>query len=130
MLIGTSDLSTSEQFSEEAIKKAAKDFKRMNVERKEWVKEDSLSKYLGGAWGAGSFIRKEFGFNAWIKEGHSYLYNRKALQALGLELKKRNVQLSRYIQYKKSESEFQKKVSTHKKITRKKPSYNLPMDSA
>lgn len=128
ILIGTHDLPASEQFSEEAIRKAAKDFKRMSTGRSEWVKEDNLDKYLGTGWGAGSFIRKEFEFNAWIKEGHSYLYNRRVLQALKLELKKRNVQLSRYMEYKKSESEFQRKLSEQKKNSRKKFPYKLPDD--
>ena len=51
-----------------------------------------MGKYIKADWRAGSFIRTEFGFNAWIKDGH-YLCNKKALQKLGQELRERNIAL-------------------------------------
>jgi hypothetical protein len=125
-LLGTTDLPPGEQFSTEAIKKASQQFRKMSAERDEWVKENDISKYIRNTgWSAGRFIREEFGFNAWIKNGHHYLYNKKALQMLAAELKKRNVNLGRYIEYKRSEAEFQKKLSAKKQLTKGKRPYRL-----
>ncbi len=126
-LIGTSDLQKKDQFSKESLERAAKQFKKMAAQRGDWVKEDELDKYIKG-WGAGSFIRSEFGFNACIKNGRSYLYNKKSLQKLGQELKARNIELSRYMEYRRSEAAFQKKLSATKKLTKNKRPYELPSD--
>jgi hypothetical protein len=114
-LVGTADQPGQDQFSKEALAKASKLFIRMAAQRGEWVKEDEPGKYIKAAWRAGGFIRSEFGFNARIKDGHYYLYNKKALQKLGVELKARNIDLKRYMEYKRSESDFQKKLSANKK---------------
>ena len=77
---------------------------------------------------SGKFYKIGIWFNACIKDGRSYLYNKKALQKLGQELKARNIDLSRYMEYIRSESEFQKKISANKKLTKNKRSYELPSD--
>jgi len=79
-LIGTADQPVQEQFSTDALKKASKLFLKMAAERGDWVKEDELGKYIKADWRAGSFIRSEFGFSACMKDGRSYLYNKKTLQ--------------------------------------------------
>src|SRR5438552_2685505 len=107
-LLGTTDLPAQEQFSKDALSKATKAFQKITIERGEWVKENDIGKYIKADWSAGKFIRAELGFNAWIKNGHYYLYNKKALQQLGQELKQRNIDLGRYMEYKRSEMEFQK----------------------
>jgi hypothetical protein len=127
-LVGTADQPAQEQFSKEALTKASKLFVKMAAQRGEWVKEDELGKYIKADWRAGSFIRLEFGFNACIKDGRSHLYNKKALQKLGQELKARNIDLSRYMEYRRSESEFQKKISANKKLTKNNRPYELPSD--
>ena len=127
-LIGTNELESQEQFSKESLDKAARLFARMAAKRGDWVKEDELGKYIKADWRAGSFIRSEFGFSACIKDGRSYLYNKKALQKLGQELKARNIDLSRYMEYRRSESEFQKKISANKKLTKNKSPYELAPD--
>jgi hypothetical protein len=127
-LVGTADQPGQDQFSKEALAKASKLFIRMAAQRGEWVKEDELGKYIKADWRAGSFIRSEFGFNACIKDGHYYLYNKKALQKLGVELKARNIDLKRYMEYKRSESDFQKKLSANKKSFKGKRAYEMPSD--
>lgn len=127
-LVGTADQPTQEQFSKEALAKASRLFQKMATQRGEWVKEDELGKYIKADWRAGSFIRSEFGFNACIKDGHYYLYNKKALQKLGQELKARNIDLNRYMEYKRSEVEFQKKLALNKKSSKGKRPYELPSD--
>ncbi|MFT3749120.1 MAG: hypothetical protein QM768_12415 [Agriterribacter sp.] len=129
VLIGTSDLPDAEQFSKEAISKAAREFRKMHADRSEWIKESEIGRYLkNSSWSAGKFIRSEFGFNAWIKDGHYYLYHRKALQQLSAELKERNVHLGRYIEYKRSEAEYRKKISVNKAVNKGKRTFQLPKD--
>jgi hypothetical protein len=125
-LIGTSELPTQDQFSKEALNKASKLFLKLAAQRGEWVRENELGKYLKADWRAGSFIRSEFGFNACLKEGHYYLYNKKALQKLGQELKARNIDLRRYMEYQRSETEFQKKMVANKKSSKGKRPYEIP----
>ena len=127
-LIGTSDLEKNDQFSKESLDRAAKQFMKMAAQRGEWVKEDELGRYIKADWRAGVFIRSEFGFNACIKDGHYYLYNKKALQKLGQELKAKNIDLKRYMEYKRSEIEFQKKLAVNKKSSKGKRPYELPPD--
>ena len=88
-LIGTSELNRKEQFSKDALDKAAKQFMKMTAQRGEWVKEVDIDKYIKGDWPAGSFIRSEFCFTPFLKDGRWYLYNKQALQKLALELKAR-----------------------------------------
>lgn len=127
-LAGTNDLPVQDQFSKEALAKAAKHFKKMEIQRGEWVKENDIGKYIKADWRAGSFIRNEFGFTACIKNGYYYLYNKKALQLLGQELKARNIDLGRYMEYKRCEVEFQKKVTNNKKVKKGKRPYEIPSD--
>lgn len=128
-IIGTSDLPEAEQFSIESIKKATKSFQKLETQRSEWVDENEISKHLrGGDWTAAKFIRTEFEFRAVIKNGYRYLFNKKALQTLNEELKKRNVNLKRYIEYKRDEVEFQKKLALEKKLNKGKRPYKLPSD--
>ena len=124
-----------DQFSREALAKASKLFVKMAAQRGEWVKEDELGRYIKADWRAGSFIRSEFGFNAWIKDGHYYLYNKKALQQLGQALKAKNIDLKRYMEYKRSETDdryyttdFQKKLSANKKSFKGRRLYEVPAD--
>lgn len=127
-LIGTADQPREEQFSKEALSKASKLFVKMAAQRGEWVGENDIGKYIKADWRAGSFIRAEFGFNACIKDGRSYLYNKKALQSLGQELKNRSIDLARYMEYKRSEAEFKKKLFANKNQTKRKRPYELPSD--
>ena len=127
-LVGTSELHSEEQFSKDSLDKTAKLFLKMAAQRGEWVKEDELGKYIKADWRAGSFIRSEFDFNACIKDGHYFLYNKKALQKLGQELKARNIDLRRYMEYQRSETEFQKKLAANKKSSKGKRPYEIPND--
>lgn len=127
-MTGASDLPPAEIFKKEALDKAAKQFRKMEIERGEWVAESDLSKYFKDShWNAGKFIREEFAFTAWIKHGGQYLYAKAALKELARELKEQNVNLKRYIEYKKSEEEFRKKVDTAKEQSQRL--YQLPDDA-
>jgi hypothetical protein len=76
-----------------------------------------------------NFIINEFGFSNYFKQGKTVFLNRKDLVALSKELKDRNVNLGRYIEFKQSYENFKKKVaaaSIQKKATKKSKSYQVP----
>jgi hypothetical protein len=129
-LIGTIDLPLAEQFSNDAVLQAAKQFQKLSIERGEWVDEHSIHKYLKNAhYGTGTFIRQEFGFSNYFKRGRTHYYNKKDLIALAKELKRRNVNLPRYIEYKEDKAKFQKCIESIKveiKLRPKKKSFHIP----
>src|SRR5580658_3899216 len=112
IVIGTSDRVGEERFSTEALNDTAKLFKKMSIERGDWIDEDDLPKYLGPCpWNAGSFIRKEFAFASWVKKGHGYRYLKKDVEALGQELKSHNIDLKRYQEFLDDKAAFDKKAA-------------------
>jgi hypothetical protein len=131
-LIGTSDFPIKEQFSKEALDKAAKQFQKLSIERGEWVEEYSINKYIKNAgYRAGAFIRQEFSFSSYFKRGQSYYYNKKDLIVLGKELKARNVDLGRYIGYIEDQAKFKKYLaiaSENVKGKKKSKAFQLPYD--
>ncbi|MCU7550414.1 hypothetical protein OCK74_14935 [Chitinophagaceae bacterium LB-8] len=130
-LVGTADLQLEEQFSKEAIDKAAKVYQKLQIERGEWVGDSDISKFIRSApYRPGSFLIKELGFTAYFRKGHNFYFQKKALQALAEELKQRNVNLARYIELKADQEKFKKtisKVSSSKGRKSKKP-YEFPSD--
>jgi hypothetical protein len=111
-VIGTADRVGEDRFSTEALNEAAKLFKKMSIERGDWVSEDDLPKYLGPCpWRAGEFIRKEFDFTSWVKKGHGYRYLKKDLEVLGQELKTHNINLERYKEFLDDKAAFDKKAA-------------------
>jgi hypothetical protein len=106
-LVGTFNKPSSEQFSIEALEKAAKDFQKLSIERGEWVEESNIEKIIKSApWRAGKFLREHFGFSNYFKKGSTYYYNKSDLQNLAQELKNRNVDLERYIEYLEDQAKF------------------------
>ena len=125
-LIGTSELPISEQFSVEALDKASKQFQKLAIERGEWVRDTDISKYIKSAnWRAGKFIINEFKFTNYFRKGQVLYFNKKTLVDLGAELKKRNVDLGRYIEYIEDKKRFdgyvEKAKDNRKEVKSKKP---------
>ena len=78
ILIGTSDLHPKDQFSKEALDKAAKQFQKLSIERGEWISDGDIHKYIKKAhYRAGSFIIREFNFTNYFRRGQSYFFNKK-----------------------------------------------------
>lgn len=131
-LIGTADLPAKEQFSTEALDKAAKQFQKLSIERGEWVEEYNIDRYIKNArYRAGAFIRQEFGFSNYFKRGQTYYYNKNDLIELGKELKARNVDLGRYMEYIEDQAKFKKYLESageNGKSKRKKKAFQLPYD--
>ena len=112
-LIGSSEMPVEQQFSIEALNKAAKEYQKLAIQRGEWILEREIAMCIPGAqWNCGKTIREEFGFTNFFKRGKSYYYNKNDLIALGKELKERNIILSRYIELKADQINFQKKIES------------------
>ncbi|WP_394772930.1 hypothetical protein [Flavobacterium sp.] len=131
-VLGISDLPPDQQFLKEALNKAAKEFQKLNIERGQWVADHSVGKYIKNAgYRAGAFIRQEFGFSNYFKRGQTYYYSKKDLISLGKELKERNVDLGRYMEFIEDRTKFKKYVSEaaqNNKGKLKNKSYKLPAD--
>lgn len=129
-VIGTEDLAIKNQFSIETLDKAASDFKKMSIERGDWVKDEDIYKIIKGShYHSGNFIRSEFGFKNFFKRGRTYYYYKKDIIALAKELKERNVNLGRYMELKEDQAKFKKYISTipqNKKGKKKERPYHLP----
>ena len=130
-LIGTSHQPVESQFSVEALDKAAKEFQKLSIQRGEWIEDHNIEKYIKTApySGTGKFIRLTFGFSNYMQKGKAYYYNKQSLIDLGKELKLRNIDLGRYMEYLVSKSEFQKslaKIAANKKETKKRKFFHIP----
>ncbi|MES2329644.1 MAG: hypothetical protein V4539_08585 [Bacteroidota bacterium] len=129
-LTGSSALPPDEQFTNEVLDKAAKEFQVMCMERGEWVKDSDISKIIKKApYRAGNFIRENFSFVNFFKRGHDYYFNREDLTLLAKELKQRNVDLSRYIEFKEEQAKFEKARATVPKKNPKSKPFKLPKDA-
>ena len=131
LVLGVSELPPNQQFLKEALNKAAQEFKKLNIERGLWVADHSVGKYIKNAgYRAGSFIRQEFGFSNYFKRGQTYYYSKKDLISLGKELKERNVDLGRYMEFIEDQAKFKKYLSDagHNKGKLKNKSYKLPVE--
>lgn len=108
-LIGTSELPAKEKFSKEAITKAAKEYRKMAIERGEWLTDDEISKVIRKApWGSGKVLIEKFGFTNYFMRGRSYYFNKKDLAALNVELKKKNINLAEYCELLHDQVNFEK----------------------
>jgi len=116
-LAKTSDYPRPEQLSYEAINKATGEYIRLTKLRDKWIAESELYDIFDTCHGnIGSFIRHEFEFSNYYKQGREYFYNRNDLLALAKELKVRNVNLPRYMKLKSEEEQFVKKVVATEKV--------------
>jgi hypothetical protein len=130
-VIGSSELPVKQQFSKEAIANAAKEFQKLSIERGEWLVESDIHKVIRKAsWRAGKFIIEKFGFTNYFTRGRTFYFNRKDLVALNTELKKRNIDLSRYIELEEDKEKFHKYIESLKdpKKNKKRQRFKIPDD--
>lgn len=132
LVLGVSELPPDQQFLKEALNKAAQEFKKLNIERGLWVADHNVGKYIKNAgYRAGAFIRQEFGFANYFKRGQTYYYSKKDLISLGKELKERNVDLGRYMEFIEDRTKFKKYMSEaiqNNKGKLKNKAYKIPAD--
>ena len=111
-IIGTSDLPIKERFSNNALDEAANHFRVLSIKRKEWISGSEISAIIRNApYNAGRFIIEHFDFKDYFKRGKSLYFNRKSILALNRELKARNVDLKRYMEYIDDKAKFDKYIS-------------------
>ncbi len=124
-LIGTSDLPEKQRFSTLALDKAAEEFKSLSIQHGEWISD--ISKIIKGApYDSGKFIIEKFGFNNYFTRGKTKYFNRKDLMALNNELKKRNINLARYIELINDQEKFKKYIESAQKGEKKGKHFQLP----
>ena len=76
-LVGTTDLPASQKFSKEAISKAAKEFRKLSIERGKFIPSDEISKIIKHApWNSGKTIIEKFEFTNYFKRGSTFYFNR------------------------------------------------------
>jgi len=130
-LVGTSELPTSQKFSKEALTKAAREFKKLSIERGEWLSDNEISKIIKNApWRSGKFIIEKFEFANYFKRGHITYFNKKDLIDLNKELKLRNINIKDYIELTEDQAKFEKLVYNINltKGSKKKMHFNIPDD--
>lgn len=124
-LIGTKELTKKEKFSKEAIGKAAIEFKKLSTQKGKWINGREVS-YLfkDSPYDTGNFIVENFEFTNYFIRGRSRLYNKKDILALRDELRKRNVDLAKYIELVRDKEKFQRYIDSAKK--NKGASFTIP----
>lgn len=112
-IIGTSELPAKERFSKESISKAAAEFKKLSIKRGEWITQDEISKIIKKApYNCGKFIIDKFGFTNYFLKGRSLYFKREDIIALNNELKRRNINLEKYIELVGDQEKFIKRVAS------------------
>ena len=112
-LVGTSDLPAKEKFSREAISKAATKFKKMQIERGEWVENSDVDKIIKHApYAPAKLLIEQFKFKNYFKRGNTYYFKKKDLIDLGKELKKKNINLEKYEELLRDKEKFEKYVES------------------
>ena len=113
-LIGTNDLPVKEKFSKEAISKAAKEFRKMQIARKEWIESYEIRSVIKHAnYNSGKILIEQFQFKNYFKRGSTFYFKKKDLVELGKELKKKNINLEKYDELLQDKEKFQKYIATN-----------------
>lgn len=112
-VVGTYELPANQRFSKKALDQAAKEYRDLAIKRKEWISRDELYTVIGDAgYSAGKLIIEQFGFSNYFTRGRTLYYNRKDLLALKRELKKRNINLKKYMELQDDKEKFDKYVQS------------------
>jgi len=130
-LVGTSDLPVKQKFSRDAISKAAKEFRKLSIERGEWIPNSDVQKVIKHApWYPAKIIIEKFEFTNYFKRGQTYYFNRKDLIELDKELKKKNINLEKYSELLDDKEKFQKYINSISIPNGKRPRrhFKIPED--
>ena len=113
VLLGTEELPAKEKFSRAAIAKAAKDYRKMQAERGEWISSGEVNNIIKHApYNPAKMLIEEFQFKNYFKRGSTYYFKKKDLQDLNLELKERNINLKVYEELLQDNEKFQKYIES------------------
>lgn len=112
-LIGTSDLPAKEKFSKEAVSKASKEFKKLQIARNEWVDNYDISSIIKHSnHKSGKILIEQFQFKNYFKRGNITFFKKKDLIDLDKELKKRKINLEKYDELLRDKQKFEKYVES------------------
>lgn len=126
-LIGTSELPARQKFSKELISKAAKEFRKLSIERGEWLPNHDIEKVIKNApWQAGKLIIEKFQFTNYFIRGKTPYFSRKDLVALNKELKKKNINLKEYADLLEDQAKFEKYVNNIKLSKGSRRNFRIP----
>lgn len=130
-LIGTSSLPAKQKFLKEALAKAAKEYRKLAIERGEWISSGDINKIIKHApWNSAKFIIEKFEFTNYFKRGHTYYLNKKDLIELNKELKLRNINLEKYYELLNDKQKFKKYLNDIilPKGTKTRKHFKIPED--
>lgn len=129
VLLGTDELPTKEKFSRAAVAKAAKDYRKMQAERGEWISSSDVDNIIKHApYNPAKILIEEFQFKNYFKRGSTYYFKKRDLQDLNLELKERNINLKVYEELLRDREKFQKYIAsvTQSEGSRKRKRFTVP----
>lgn len=113
VLLGTEELPAKEKFSRVAITKAAKDYRKMQAERGEWISSSDVDNIIKNApYNPAKMLIEEFQFKNYFKRGSTFYFKKKDLVELNLELKERNINLKVYDELLRDNEKFQKYIAS------------------
>lgn len=125
-LIGSSDLPAKERFSREAIEKAAVEFRNLQTERGEWIRNGEIDDVIKHAnYNSGRILIDQFEFKNYFTRGRTPYFNKKDLIELDKELKKKNINLTIYDELLRDKEKFQKYIDSIPKKSGPKPKKNF-----
>ncbi|MDQ2178798.1 hypothetical protein [Marinifilum sp. D714] len=127
-VVGTQDLPKRDQFSKEAVKKAASEFRKLQTQRGEWVPEDDISKIIrtAGYHRPGRFIIEKFNFKNYFIRARTYYFSRNDLVALNKELKARKINLGLYMDLEEDKEKFHKYLTDLRQGKKRRPRFKIP----
>lgn len=126
-LAGGSGLPEDTQLSPEVLEKAEHEFKKLRIMNHQWLDSHDLTEYFkieDYRHNVGYFIINQFKFTNFFIHRKSYYYNKADIISLAKELKARNVNLSRYMDFKSEEAQFIKNIQIA--FDNKKANKNMP----
>lgn len=129
IVVGTSELPASQKFSKEALTKAAKEFRKLAIERGEWISSGDIDRVIKRApWSSYKIIVEDFKFTNYFIRGKTYYFNKKDLMELNKELKKRNIDLEKYCELVRDKEKFHKYINNiiFPKGTKTKKHFKIP----
>lgn len=129
VLLGTEDQPTKEKFSRTAITKAAREYRKMQAERGEWVASGDVDDIIKNApYNPAKMLIEEFQVKNYFKRGSTYYFKKKDLIDLKKELKKRNINLEKYEELLRDREKFQKYIDsiTQPEGSKKRRRYKIP----
>jgi len=130
-VIGAENLPAKQKFSKEAISKAAKEFRKLSIERRKWIPGYEIRYVIKHApYNPAKILIENFEFTNYFKRGHTYYFNKKDLQELDKELKRRKINLEKYSELLNDKVKFHKYVEgiIHPKGRKTRKHFLIPED--